>query len=213
MTRTDGAATRERILDTAQRLVLRQGFSATTVDAVIGELGVTKGAFFHHFASKADLGLALVRRYADRDITDLHRYWDRADHLARDPLQRVLVFVALLAEDAETFLDDAPGCLYGSYVYEQELFGPEIRAVVAESVLAWRMVLADRLREVLAARPARVAIDPDGLADIVLTAFEGAYVLSRAVDDPGILREQLSHVRNYLELLFVPEPAAVPAGR
>ena len=205
-TRTDGAATRQRILDVAQRLVLRQGFSATTVDAVIGELGITKGAFFHHFGSKADLGLALVRRYADRDIADLHRYWARADDLARDPRQRVLLFVGLLAEDAGSFLGDEPGCLYGSYVYEQQLFGPETRAVVAESVLAWRTALADRLRDVLGHHPASLPVDPDSLADTVLTAFEGAYVLSRATGEPGILRAQLGHVRSYLELLLLPTP-------
>jgi TetR/AcrR family transcriptional repressor of nem operon len=212
MTRTDGAATRERILETGQRLVLRQGFSATTVDAVIGELGITKGAFFHHFGSKAELGLALVSRYSARDIAEMHRYWDRADQLARDPLQRVLLFVALLAEDADVFLGEEPGCLYGSYVYEQQLFGPEVRAVVAESVLAWRATLADRLRGVLAVQPARVPIDPDTLADTVLSAFEGAYVLSRALSRPEILREQLGHVRNYFELLFAPAPVAVGAA-
>jgi TetR/AcrR family transcriptional regulator, transcriptional repressor for nem operon len=212
MTRTDGAATRERILDAAERLVLRQGFSATTVDAVIGELGITKGAFFHHFHSKHDLSLALVRRYADRDVADLHRYLERADHLSRDPLQRLLLFVGLLAEDAHLFVGENPGCLYGSYVYEQGLFGESVQEVVADAVLAWRETLTTRIRAVDAAYPARIAIDPVSLADTVLTAFEGSYVLSRATGDPEILRQQLGHVRSYLELLFVPVSEPVPAA-
>jgi TetR/AcrR family transcriptional repressor of nem operon len=206
VTRSDGAATRGRILDAAQRLVLRQGFSATTVDSVIGELGITKGAFFHHFASKSDLGLALVERYASRDLADLERYLERADRLSRDPLQRLLLFVGLLAEDADAFVGDDPGCLYGTYVYEQQLFGDEVRDVVASAALSWRAALAERIREVSTEHPPRLAVDPDGLADTVLSAFEGAYVLSRAVREPGILREQLGHVRNYLELLFTPDP-------
>jgi TetR/AcrR family transcriptional repressor of nem operon len=204
MTRTDGAATRERILDAAERLVLRQGFSATTVDAVIGELGITKGAFFHHFHSKQDLSLALVRRYADRDVADLHRYLERADHLSRDPLQRLLLFVGLLGEDAHEFVGENPGCLYGSYVYEQDLFGEPVQDVVAEAVLAWREALAIRIRAAHAAYPARAEVDPASLADSVMTAFEGAYVLSRATGEPDILRAQLGHVRSYLELLFAP---------
>ena len=210
MTRTDGAATRERILDAAERLVLRQGFSATTVDAVIGELGITKGAFFYHFGSKADLSLALVQRYASRDLADLDRYLARADTLARDPLQRLLLFVGLLAEDAQLFVGDDPGCLYGSYVYEQQLFSEPVREVVASAVRSWRSTLAERIREIETEHPPRLPVDPDTLADTVLTAFEGAYVLSRALGEPAILRDQLGHLRSYLELLYA--PVAVPAG-
>jgi len=189
---------------------MRQGFSATTVDAVIGACGVTKGAFFHHFASKQALGLALVQRYAARDLADLHRYLERADNLAREPLQRLLLFVGLLAEDAHLFVGDQPGCLYGSYVYEQGLFGEDVQAVVADAVLEWREELTARIREVVATSPPRIEVDPVALADSVLTAFEGSYVVSRATGDPDILRQQLGHVRAYLELLFAPAAASPP---
>ncbi len=212
MSRPGGAATRARILDTAERLVLRQGFSATTVDAVIGELGITKGAFFHHFGSKADLSLALVERYAHRDIAELHAWLARADELARDPLQRLLVFIGLVAQDADRLVGETPGCLYGSYVYEQQLFGEGVRQVVADAVLEWRRTLAARLTEVMAVHPPRIAVDTESLADTVLTAFEGAYVLARAVREPRQLHDQLLHVRNYLELLFEPADATGTRG-
>ena len=56
MLRPTATDTRERILDAAQQLVMERGFSATTVDAILEAAGSSKGAFFHHFASKADLG-------------------------------------------------------------------------------------------------------------------------------------------------------------
>jgi hypothetical protein len=46
------------------------------------------------------------------------------------------------------------------------------------------------------------------LADVVLTAFEGAFVVSRALGDPAVVARQLRHTRNYLELLFAPLPGA-----
>ena len=64
----DGSATRERILDAAQRIVLERGFAATSVDAVLEEAPATKGAFFHHFPSKNDLGRALLKRYAAAEL-------------------------------------------------------------------------------------------------------------------------------------------------
>ena len=58
-----GKDTRERILETAQTLVLKKGFSATSLDDIIKATGVTKGAFYHHFSSKGDLAQKLVERY------------------------------------------------------------------------------------------------------------------------------------------------------
>ena len=56
----------ERILDAARRLFLEKGYEATTIQDIVDELGgLTKGAVYHHFKSKADimnaLGLFLER--------------------------------------------------------------------------------------------------------------------------------------------------------
>ena len=54
----DGSATRQRILDAAERLVIENGYSSTSVDQVIAASETSKGAFFHHSDSK----LALAAR-------------------------------------------------------------------------------------------------------------------------------------------------------
>ena len=67
--RKDGMATRERILDAAQNLILDRGYVGMTVDHVLDEVDITKGAFFHHFKTKDDLAKALLRRFAEHDVT------------------------------------------------------------------------------------------------------------------------------------------------
>src|SRR5262245_10630984 len=57
--------TKEKLLDAAQELMLTQGYTATSVDEVCQSAGLTKGSFFHYFQSKEDLGMAVVRRFAD----------------------------------------------------------------------------------------------------------------------------------------------------
>ena len=49
---------KQKLLDAAFALIRERGFSATTVDALCERAGVTKGAFFHHFKSKDELGVA-----------------------------------------------------------------------------------------------------------------------------------------------------------
>jgi len=55
---------RTEILDTAYALFVRLGYEATTVNLIIDELGLSKGAFYHHFASKEEVLHALARRMA-----------------------------------------------------------------------------------------------------------------------------------------------------
>jgi AcrR family transcriptional regulator len=55
-------ATTERLLESARRLFADQGFAATSLDQVVADAGVTKGALYHHFDSKRDLFRAVFDR-------------------------------------------------------------------------------------------------------------------------------------------------------
>jgi TetR/AcrR family transcriptional regulator, transcriptional repressor for nem operon len=197
-----GAQTRERLLHAAHDLVMRQGFAATTVDAVLEAAPATKGGFFHHFPSKAALGDALVHRYAERDSAHLAEIARRAERLGADPVHRVLVFVELLAEEAEGLTRPGNGCLFAAFLYEQELIQPESRRVIAASMQAWRERFGAMLAEAAAARPTVPDADVRVLADALLVTLEGAFVLSRAFDDPSVVAEQLRLYRAQLESLL-----------
>jgi len=60
------AGTATRILDVAERLAQVRGFNGFSYADIAAELGITKAALHYHFASKADLGEALIGRYATR---------------------------------------------------------------------------------------------------------------------------------------------------
>jgi TetR/AcrR family transcriptional repressor of nem operon len=202
----DATATRERIIDAATRSTLHRGFSATSVDQVVRDAGVTKGAFFHHFPTKADLGRAILGRYAAEDLDTLNGTWERAESLARDPLQQLLLFVGLVADlDAPGYGD--PGCVYASYLYERQLGIDGADAVIERAVIAWRARFLAKLDEVVAVHPPRIPIDREALADLLFSTSEGAYVVAHATRSPDVVRRQLLQVRNYFELLFAPAPA------
>jgi TetR/AcrR family transcriptional regulator, transcriptional repressor for nem operon len=62
----DQPDTATRILDSAERLVQHRGFNGFSYADVAAELGITKAGLHYHFAGKAELGQALVERYAAR---------------------------------------------------------------------------------------------------------------------------------------------------
>jgi TetR/AcrR family transcriptional repressor of nem operon len=200
----DAGKTRERILDAAQVLILDHGFGATTVDAVVNRAGITKGAFFHHFAAKADLARALVDRYAQLDRAHLEHHLERARKLASDPLQQVLVLIGLYEEDFEALEEPFPGCLFASYIYENKLFEEGTLEVLRESTLLWRRTMREMLERVAAAHPPRIPVDLESLADLFYALTEGSFIMTKTLGDKTLLARHAKHLRNYLELLFSP---------
>jgi AcrR family transcriptional regulator len=200
----DGTATKARILDVAQQLALERGFAATSVDDVIASAATTKGGFFHHFPTKQALARGLVERYVAEDMELLEDLTARVERLSDDPLQQLLLFVGLQEDLLDDFGGDVPGCLYASFMYEQDLVDEQTHELIAGGVRAWRARVREMLNEVVVRYPPRAPVDLDALADQGLAVYEGTFVLSRALNEPELLRGQLRLFRTNLELLFSP---------
>jgi AcrR family transcriptional regulator len=67
----DGLETRERLLRAAVDLYSAKGFAGASVEDVARRARVTKGAFYHHFESKAHLIMAIHNGFVDRQIGDI----------------------------------------------------------------------------------------------------------------------------------------------
>jgi len=200
----DGAVTRNKIMDVAQAMVLDVGLAGTSVEKVIGGAGVTKGTFFYHFKTKHDLAAALIERYADQDEHHFAEAMSKAQQLARDPLQQLLIFVGLFIEMTEQLEEPFPGCLYASYCYQSGAISSQSMAQVERMMHFWRDRLGEKVKTVIGQNPPRIPVEAHQVADHVLTTFEGAFILSKVMKEPKLASEQLVQCRNYLELLFTP---------
>ncbi len=198
----NGAVTRNRIMDVAQSMVLDVGLAGTSVEKVIEGAGVTKGTFFYHFKTKHDLAAALIERYADQDEHHFADAMSKAEQLARDPLQQLLIFVGLFIEMTEQLEEPFPGCLYASYCYQSGAISSQSMAQVERMMLFWRERLGEKVEAVIGQSPPRIPVEAHQVADHVLTTFEGAFILSKVMKEPKLASEQLVQCRNYLELLF-----------
>ena len=198
----DGTATRNRILDSAERLVLEQGFGATSVDAVIAASNSSKGAFFHHFASKDDLGRALVERYAAADVAHLESFMAAAGAESEDPAHQIIAFVRLFEEAADDLVAAQPSCLYVSFVNERQLDREGTGAPIVQAILAWRTRILELLEAAAERHPVPPELELEALADHVFVTFEGAFILGRSLQDGAHMRRQLRLVRVLLEQIF-----------
>jgi TetR/AcrR family transcriptional repressor of nem operon len=198
----DGAATREKILDAAQALILERGYSGTTVDDILAAAGVTKGAFFYHFKSKSDLAAALLQRFNANDEQTFNDTRMRAEKLSNDPLQQVLIFIGLFEEMFTGLTEPYPGCLFASYVQELQQFDATTQTLIKDSFLRWRELLREKFDAIAKRYPPKIAIDSDDLADAFTVVFEGGFITSKALEEPDLVATQLRLNKRYIELLF-----------
>jgi len=183
--------TREKLISAAMPLMLRQGYSATAIDSICGEAGVSKGAFYHSFRSKEDLAIAALESFFRRGLEAL-RAIDVSDAPA---VERLPLFVERLADRAEALWED--GCLIGGLASEMALANDELQRHVALHFDALA-ALVTPLAEPYANALPMLGVSARSLADDLLAFVEGVVVFARGHRNPGLLRPSLQRFANLL---------------
>lgn len=112
-TRPATTDTRERLLETADRLFYEHGFRAVGIDRVIAEAGVAKMTLYAHFRSKDDLILAVLKH---RDEAVAAFFQEAVARHREKPQDPVRAFFAALAEYVE--LPTFRGCAFQNAAVE-----------------------------------------------------------------------------------------------
>ena len=197
-TRTARGTARDRLLDTALTVIRRRGLHGTSVDDLCTAAGVTKGAFFHHFASKEALAVAAAEHWS----TVTGAAFDAADYQrVEDPLERILGYLDFRGVIAQGEVAEFT-CLVGTMVQEAYLSNPAVRDACAASILGHAATLAPDFQRLLDRPGAPAGVSADGLAQHTQAVLQGAFVLAKATDDVAPVLEALGHLRRYLECLF-----------
>ncbi len=197
----DGKPTRDKILTESRALIYENGFAGTSVDSILGKTGITKGAFFYHFKTKNHLAKALIEEYANEDKSHLEHGLQETESLEDKPAERLIAFVQVFIDGMST-LEEPPSCLYASYTNETSQFDQETKVLIANSILEWRKTFIDLLKQAKINEKSKIEIDITSLADQFVVIFEGAFIVSKALNEPDLTAKQLTHLRNYLRLLL-----------
>lgn len=197
----DGKPTRDKILAASTALIYENGFAGTSIDAILENTGITKGAFFYHFKTKNHLAKALMESYASADKHHLEQGLKETEGLKDKPVKRLLAFVDVFIQSMSA-LEQPPSCLYASYTNESTQFDQETKDLIANSILEWRATFVHLLEQAKVHEVSKGEVDVQSLADQFVVIFEGAFVVSKALKTPSLIPKQLTHLRNYFALLL-----------
>jgi AcrR family transcriptional regulator len=192
--------TRQAILESAFWQFSGVGFRAARIDGVLADTGLTKGALYHHFPTKAALGLAVV----DEIIWPMiEERWLAPVERADDPLEGLLGAVRARERD------DPDAVLLGGcplFTLLQDVAGDEspIRTRLEQALDTWRDRLARTLALGQAAGQVRAGLHPDTTAAFLIATYHGVAGTSKARQSPSAARRLL---RSYALLIETLRPA------
>src|SRR5690606_5901821 len=98
MTNNEKSSVRDKIIDAAWKLFLKQGYKETTVNQIIEASGTSRGAFYHHFHGKEEV-LFCIAYYFDNDYVEWFNSID-PNMKALDKLSEFNLFVMKNLEDS-----------------------------------------------------------------------------------------------------------------
>jgi len=209
MARTNTA--RDKILNVALDVIRTKGYAATSVDDLCAAAGVTKGAFFHHFDSKDDLGVAAAEHWST--VTS-RLFADASYHRHYDPLERVMAYIAFRRDILEGELPQFT-CLVGTMVQEVHQSSPAIAKACDASISGHAATIEPYIAEAMEQR----GLDPAGadtgwsaasLALHTQAVLQGAFILAKAKGGAAIAEESADHLARYVRLLFAHHPKKGP---
>ena len=166
------AGTATRVMDVAEALIQHRGYGGFSFDDLAQAVGIRKPSVHHHFRTKADLVAALARRYTERFESALAAI----DVARRDPVARLKAYVRLFAT---TYAQDGRLCVCGMLGAEADALPTDVADAVAGFFrfnLNW---LAATFRDAQQSGRVTSGQRPAALAELMLSALEGAMVVGR----------------------------------
>lgn len=188
--------TRQKLLECAFEEIHKNGFRAASLDAILEKAGVTKGALYHHFGSKAELGYAvveeIVRPFVENNwkpAVEAPDVMDAAIRLCRD-LTRSRTEMALTC-----------GCPFNNLINEMSPVDEGFRERLSAILRDWREGVRGAIERGRAKGAVRKDVDPDAAAAFIISSIEGCVGMAKATQSREFLESGFRGLIDYLEHL------------
>lgn len=190
--------TRHRILEASFAEIHRHGFQAASVVHILADTGLTKGALYHHFPSKKDLGLAVinevVRAQLDEAIFGPLR-------TSRQPAQALLDLIESKARACDPTIVHL-GCPLNNLTQEMSCLDADFSAALCGLMREWRDAVKDVLLRAQGAGQVRADVDCQAAALFIVSAWEGCAGAAKNAQSTEVFSACMMQLRAYVESLL-----------
>jgi AcrR family transcriptional regulator len=198
--------TKSRLLDAAARVFAHRGYEAATLDEVAKVAGLTKGAVYWHFESKADLFRALLQEF-DRRQAEFDQQRSQAFRDSRDAEQALAELLAAELQRAREVPDWAR--LRAEFVSESREDG--VRRQFADGLTRRRQELSELVQELQQNGKINSGLDPNAIALVWTATIRG--FLETWLVEPELDLEAAAAVAAHLIASSLPQVAPASVRR
>ncbi len=168
--------TRENLIEVGLGLIHSAGYTATGINQVLEAAQVPKGSFYHHFSTKDEFVMEVVRRYA----TGEQERWERLlDDSNLSPLKKLRRYFKDMIATYGRRGGPIAGCLLGNLSLEVAGQNTEIRNLLGQAFDAWQNAIAKTIREAIEKQELPKTTKADDLAALLVNNWEGAQVRAK----------------------------------
>ena len=175
--------------------IYHRGFQSSSVDMILARTHLTKGAFFHYFPTKNDLGYAIADETL-REIT-LER-WIRPLAAYRNPVQGIIARFKHIIE-ATPDEDLSFGCPLNNLTQEMSSVDPVFREKLRAVLDMWIDETERYLRQAKADGYLEPQVDARQVAEFVVTVEEGSFAIVKNLEDRKVWWSIYKSLKRYLE--------------
>jgi AcrR family transcriptional regulator len=164
--------TRSKIIGEAASLFHHKGYTATGLDELLKNAGVTKGAFYHHFKSKKDVALAVINEVvADK----VRKRMIEPVVNSQKPMAAIRKVVSTLRTETPT-PDLLTGCPINNLASELALQDKELQTALSKLMNEWEIGWTEALKR---ERKQRQFKDPHEFCLYLIALIEGAQAMAK----------------------------------
>jgi TetR/AcrR family transcriptional repressor of nem operon len=193
----DRERSRKEILDAAFREIYARGFQGVSVDEIVGKTSLTKGAFYHFFPTKLDLGYALV----DEIISPLGvNRWVAPLKSYDNPVEGILALLRELIGEASP-AQLKMGCPLNNLVQEMAPLDMGFKRRLQAALNIWIEGLSQELARAKARGFLKREVNTRQAAHFVVMAHEGFYGMLKGSDDPEIFKALYASLKIYFRAI------------
>jgi len=175
--------TRQLLLEAAFNEMYRYGFQAASLSRILKNTGVTKGALYHHFSSKTELGYAVVEEII---ATSIEEFWIKPLQASDNPIDTFTELMHRAAEETGAEMLRL-GCPLNNLAQEMSPIDDGFRERLEQIYSAWREAIAAALKSAQQRGQVRSDVDPEQTAIFVLAALEGCVGSAKAAQSMDML--------------------------
>jgi len=192
--KNDPEGVRSRILDAAAELFQDRGYSASVMQTIFEKADVTSGGFYHHFESKKDLGLAVIR---ERVAEAVQQTWIAPVVAAPSTISGLKSVFGSIASELDAN-QAVRGCPLNNLTLEMAYADADFQELLEEIFANWqreleRVIKRDQKAGVLS------RTSPRKTAAFVIAVYSGAMAMSKVKQSSDPLRTCLSQLTDALQ--------------